>query len=64
MVVHVCNPSYSGGRDGKYQGSRPAWAKNSRDPISTNKLGVVECASDSSYMGGVNRGNSRTNWKK
>jgi hypothetical protein len=33
-VAHGCNPSYSGGRDQKDHGSKPAWANSSRDPIS------------------------------
>jgi hypothetical protein len=33
-VAHVCNPSYSGGRDQKYRGSKPTQAKSSQDPIS------------------------------
>jgi hypothetical protein len=28
LVAHICNPSYSGGRDQK-----AAWANSSRDPI-------------------------------
>jgi hypothetical protein len=32
-VAHTCNPSYSGGRDGKDCGLKPAWANSSRDPI-------------------------------
>jgi hypothetical protein len=35
-VAHACNPSYSGGRDWEDGHSRPAQAKSSRDPISTN----------------------------
>jgi hypothetical protein len=30
---HTCNPSFSGGRDQKDQGSNPAWANSWRDPI-------------------------------
>jgi hypothetical protein len=33
LVAHACNPSYSGGRDHKDPGSKPAWANSSRDPI-------------------------------
>jgi hypothetical protein len=33
-VVHVCNHSYSGGRDQKDNGSRPTWEKSWQDPIS------------------------------
>jgi hypothetical protein len=34
MVDHTHNPSCSGGGDGEDHGSRPAWAKSSRAPIS------------------------------
>jgi hypothetical protein len=27
LVVHIYNPSYSGGRDQENQDSKPAWAK-------------------------------------
>jgi hypothetical protein len=33
-VAHACNPSYSGGRDKKDCGLKPAWANSSQDPIS------------------------------
>jgi hypothetical protein len=33
-VAHACNPSYSGGKDKEDQGSKPAWASSSQDPIS------------------------------
>jgi hypothetical protein len=33
-VAQTCNPSYLGGRDQEDQGSKPAQAKSSRDPIS------------------------------
>jgi hypothetical protein len=33
-VAHVCNPSYSGGRDQEDHGSKPAWAYSSARPIS------------------------------
>jgi hypothetical protein len=33
-VAHVCNPSYSGGRDQEDYGSNPAQANSLRDPIS------------------------------
>jgi hypothetical protein len=33
LVVHACNPSYSGGRDQEEFSSKPAWANCSRDPI-------------------------------
>jgi hypothetical protein len=34
LVAHVCNPSYSGGRDQEALGSKPVWANSSRDPVS------------------------------
>jgi hypothetical protein len=36
VVAHACNPSYSTGRDQKDYSLRPAQAKISWDPISTN----------------------------
>jgi hypothetical protein len=33
-VAQTCNPSYLGVRDQEDQGSKPAQAKSSRDPIS------------------------------
>jgi hypothetical protein len=55
MVVHACNPSYSGGRDQDNCGLRPAQAKSLRDtPISTNKPGVVACACHLSCLGSIN----------
>jgi hypothetical protein len=33
-VAHICNPSYSGGRDQEDCGSKPAQANISQDPIS------------------------------
>jgi hypothetical protein len=50
-VAHACNSSYSGGRDWEDGGSRPAWAKSSRDPISINNLGVVVNTCHPSYAG-------------
>jgi hypothetical protein len=34
LVAHTCNPSYSGGRDQKDGGSKPAWVNSVWDPIS------------------------------
>jgi hypothetical protein len=34
LVVHACNPSYSGGSDREDWGSKPAWRNSSWDPIS------------------------------
>jgi hypothetical protein len=36
--AHLCNPSYSGGRDWEDCDLRQAWAKRRQDPISTNQL--------------------------
>jgi hypothetical protein len=33
VVAHICNLSYSGGRDQKDHGSKPAWANSLGDPI-------------------------------
>jgi hypothetical protein len=33
LVAHVCNPSYSGGRDEKDSISKPAWANSSQELI-------------------------------
>jgi hypothetical protein len=34
LVVHTCNPSYSGGRDQKDGGSKPDRENSSRDSVS------------------------------
>jgi hypothetical protein len=34
MMAHTCNSSYSGGIDKENQGSKPAQANSSGDPIS------------------------------
>jgi hypothetical protein len=53
---HTCNPSYSWGRDQEFPGSRPAWAKSSRDSIlTTKKLGVVTLTCHPSYSGSLSR---------
>jgi hypothetical protein len=44
-VAHVCNPSYSGGRDHKDQGLKPDQANGSWGPMLKNthhKKGLVE----------------------
>jgi hypothetical protein len=28
LVVHACNPSYSGGKDQEYHSLKPAWANS------------------------------------
>jgi hypothetical protein len=45
LVVHACNPSYSGGRDQEDRGSKLTWANSLKDPISKKtftKIGLVE----------------------
>jgi hypothetical protein len=45
LVAHGCNPSYSGGRDQKGYGLKPALGNSFRDPILKNYLttkGLVE----------------------
>jgi hypothetical protein len=37
-VAHICNPSYSGGRDQEDYGSKPAQANSSQDPISKKPI--------------------------
>jgi hypothetical protein len=32
LVVHTCNPSFSGGRDQEDHGLKPAWANSSKRP--------------------------------
>jgi hypothetical protein len=44
-VAHACNPSYSGGRDQKDLGLKPAWANSSARPYLEKpftKIGLVE----------------------
>jgi hypothetical protein len=36
LVVHACNPTYSGGRDQEDCGLKPVQANSSQDPISKN----------------------------
>jgi hypothetical protein len=36
-VAHVCNPSYSGGRDQEDCGSKPVWANSSTGPYLEKK---------------------------
>jgi hypothetical protein len=47
-IVHSCNPTYSGNRDQEDQGSKPAWANSSQDPIS--KIPIIKRAGGSSSM--------------
>jgi hypothetical protein len=45
LVAHVCNPSYSGGRDLEDRSSKPAQANSLGDPISKKpitKKGLVK----------------------
>jgi hypothetical protein len=37
LVVHICNPSYTGGRDQEDLGSKPVQANSSRDSILEKK---------------------------
>jgi hypothetical protein len=44
-MAHICNPSYSGGRDQEDCNLKPAQANSSQDPISKNpitKIRLVE----------------------
>jgi hypothetical protein len=38
LVAYSCNTNYSGGRDQEDQGSKPAQANSSRDPIWKNPI--------------------------
>jgi O-acetyl-ADP-ribose deacetylase (regulator of RNase III) len=38
MVIHTCNPSYSGGRDQEDRGSKPTQENSSQDPLSKKTL--------------------------
>jgi hypothetical protein len=42
--THTCNPSYSGGKEQEDQGSKPAQANSSQDPIEDTqyKKGLIE----------------------
>jgi hypothetical protein len=54
-MAHICNPSYTRGRDGEEYGLRQLEAKSWRDPTSTNKkLVVVVHTGHSSYTGRIN----------
>jgi hypothetical protein len=48
--VHICNSSYSEGRDQEDCGSMLTGQKVSKTPISTNKLSRVVYTYDPSYM--------------
>jgi hypothetical protein len=55
MVVHICNPSYSEGRE-KERGWRfKASLGNKQDLITTNKLGMVVHICNPSYIGDISR---------
>jgi hypothetical protein len=47
MVVHICNPSYSGGRSGR-SWFEASLGKNKQNPILMDKLGVAACAGNAS----------------
>jgi hypothetical protein len=51
VVGHTCSPSYTGDRSGEYS-LRPIRVK---DPMSTNKIGMVAYACDPNYVGGRDR---------
>jgi hypothetical protein len=51
MVAHTCNPSYPRGGDQEDHIFRLAQAKIYQEHISINKLGIVICAFDPSYVG-------------
>jgi hypothetical protein len=36
-VVHICNPSYLGGRDQEDHGLKPAWTNSLQEPILKKK---------------------------
>jgi hypothetical protein len=38
LVIHACNPSYSGVRDQEDHSLKPAWANSSRDPSSKKHI--------------------------
>jgi hypothetical protein len=38
LVAHICNPSYSGGRDQEDHCLKPAWGNSSQDPISKKPI--------------------------
>jgi hypothetical protein len=47
-VAHACNPSYSGGRDKKDCGSKPAWqivlvTLSQKNPSQKRTGGVAQC---------------------
>jgi hypothetical protein len=56
-VVPTCNSSNSVGRDQEEHSSKPAKAKNSQGPISTNKsyMYMVMHICHPSYTGSINR---------
>jgi hypothetical protein len=43
VAAHTYNPSYLGGRDQEDQGLKPAQAKSSMEPISSNGVIVYTC---------------------
>jgi hypothetical protein len=50
LVAHVCNPSYSGGRDQEDHGLKPAQANSSQDLISKKPIKEEkDCWSGSRY---------------
>jgi hypothetical protein len=55
MVVDACNPSNSGSGHQEGCGLRPAWKKDKRDLILTNKLGMVAHIYNPTYKGCIRR---------
>jgi hypothetical protein len=55
MVVHICNPSFSGDGDQEDYISRSAWVKSYEDHSLTNKPGVVMYVCNPSYVRGIGR---------
>jgi hypothetical protein len=56
-----CNPGYLGGRDLENCGLRPAQAKSSQNPISTNKKLNLMYICHPSYEGRILRSYSKNN---
>jgi hypothetical protein len=54
VETHTCNHSYAGGGNQEDYGLRPVQQKV-RDPILTNKLGIVVCVCGLRYAQGTDR---------
>jgi hypothetical protein len=56
MMVHACNPSFSGDGDQEDHSSRTAWAKKIVRPhLNKKKLGLVAHNCHPSYIDGIIR---------